>query len=100
MAYSTFGAVRLWPAEVFEGMWDLVIMAISLVMLRRERPKGHVFLWYAILYSVGRFSLEFLRADSLKFMGMKAAQLTSVLIALAALATLVVRRLSGSKTAA
>jgi phosphatidylglycerol:prolipoprotein diacylglycerol transferase len=99
MAYATFGAVRLWPAEVFEGLWDLAIMVITLVMLRRERQKGNVFLWYAILYSVGRFSLEFLRADSLQFMGMKAAQLTSVLIALVAVATLAVRRLSASKTA-
>lgn len=85
MAYDTFGPVPLWPAEVLEGTWDLVIMGVALWMLRKERPSGTVFLWYVLLYSIGRFSLEFLRADSLTVGGLKAAQITSVLfVALAA----------------
>lgn len=87
-AYQAFGPVPLWPAEAFEGVWDLAVMGFTLRLLTRERPAGTVFLWYVLLYSVGRFSLEFLRADSLQFLGLKAAQVTSVLFALMAVAGL------------
>jgi phosphatidylglycerol:prolipoprotein diacylglycerol transferase len=85
-AYDVFGPVRLWPAEVFEGLWDLVVLGLVVwMLLRKKQPvSGRAFLWYAVLYSVGRFSLEFLRADSLQFAGLKAAQVTSVLFAVGA----------------
>lgn len=34
------------------------------LFLKRERRPGTVFAWYMILYSIGRFSLEVLQADS------------------------------------
>ncbi|MGE5675555.1 MAG: prolipoprotein diacylglyceryl transferase [Mycobacterium leprae] len=88
-AYDTFGPVQLWPAELFEGIWDLIIMLIAIWMLRQGRKAGTVTLWYIILYSAGRFSLEFLRADSLMIAGMKAAQLTSLIFIVLAGALLV-----------
>lgn len=91
-AYETFGAVPLWPAEVFEGVWDLAIMGLALWMLRRNPKPGTVFLWYVLLYSVGRFTLEFLRADSLTFLGMKAAQITSMLFVAGACVLLALRQ--------
>ena len=95
-AYEVFGAQRLWPAEVFEGLWDIAVMAFALRLLfRREQPEqGRVVLWYLVLYSLGRFGLEFLRADSLGFFGtgLKAAQVTSLLIAAIAAALLLVRK--------
>jgi phosphatidylglycerol:prolipoprotein diacylglycerol transferase len=97
-AYETFGPVPLWPAEVFEGLWDLAVMGLALWLLKRERPAGTVFLWYVVLYSLGRFSLEFLRADSLMFMGLKAAQVTSVILAAAALLLLARRRNAPANT--
>ncbi|MHB9144967.1 MAG: prolipoprotein diacylglyceryl transferase [Symbiobacteriia bacterium] len=103
MAYQAFGAQRLWPAEVFEGIWDLVVMTFALyLLLRKKQPKqGSVVLWYLILYSLGRFSLEFLRADSLGFFGtgLKSAQVTSLLIAAVAAVVLFVRRGVGREVA-
>lgn len=84
-AYAVFGPVPLWPAELFEGIWDLILTAGLLLYQRKKPAGGRVFLWYVIAYSVGRFSLEFLRGDSLRTVfGWKAAQLTSVIAALAA----------------
>lgn len=94
-AYETFGPVRLWPAEVFEGVWDLAVLGFVLWLLfrKKEQVSGRAFLWYAVLYSLGRFSLEFLRADSLQLGDLKAAQVTSVLFAVVAgLLLLFVRR--------
>ena len=90
-AYSAFGPVPLWPAEVFEGLWDLAVMALALWLLKRGRPAGFVFLTYVVLYSLGRFTLEFLRADSLTMMGLKAAQLSSAIFALVGAVLLMVR---------
>ncbi|MGE5590723.1 MAG: prolipoprotein diacylglyceryl transferase [Bacillota bacterium] len=98
-AYQVFGAQRLWPAEVFEGLWDLAVMGLALWMLfRRKQPaQGRVVLWYLVLYSLGRFGLEFLRADSLGFFGtgLKAAQVTSLVTAAVAGALLFARRGQG-----
>jgi len=91
-AYMAFGPQPLWPAEIFEGLWDLAVFFFLLrLLMRKERP-GTVVLWYAMLYSVGRFSLEFLRGDSLMVGGLKAAQITSLIIAVAAGAWLLLRR--------
>lgn len=97
-AYETFGPVPLWPAEVFEGTWNLIVMALALWMLRKERTSGTVFLTYVILYSIGRFSFEFLRADSLTFAGLKAAQVTSVLFVALGAFLLIRRHQHSAKT--
>lgn len=87
-AYAAYGATPLWPAEVFEGIWDLGVLFLLLRLRNRPHVPGTIFLTYAMLYSIGRFAFEFLRGDSLLFMGLKAAQVTSVLIVLVALALL------------
>ncbi|MGE4272315.1 MAG: prolipoprotein diacylglyceryl transferase [Desulfitobacterium sp.] len=64
-AYSAYGSQPLWPAEVWEGQWNLIVFALILILARwRKWPQGVVFLSYIIFYSVGRFALEFLRGDS------------------------------------
>jgi prolipoprotein diacylglyceryltransferase len=53
---------------------------------------GEVFLLYGILYSVGRFWIEGLRTDSLMYMGMRTAQLISIVIIAGFAALMVYRR--------
>jgi phosphatidylglycerol---prolipoprotein diacylglyceryl transferase len=82
-AYEAFGATPLVPAESFEGMLDLVILLILLKVSKKKPFTGFVFLLYAALYSLSRFSLEFLRADSLRtIFNLKVAQLSSIIIIL------------------
>ena len=57
-AYSAFGPVPLWPAEVFEGLWDLAVMALALWLLKRGRPAGFVFL-------TGTYKLHFIAFSNL-----------------------------------
>ncbi|MDB5083888.1 MAG: lgt [Bacilli bacterium] len=80
VAYDTFGSQPLWPAEVWEGQWDLVVLALLLILKQRKWPTGYVFLFYNILYSIGRFGLEFLRGDSPRYSGFTAAQWTSLAV--------------------
>jgi phosphatidylglycerol---prolipoprotein diacylglyceryl transferase len=80
-AYETYGSQPLWPAEVWEGQWDLVIFGLLLILKNRKWPPGFLFLTYYILYSLGRFLLEFLRGDSPRYLwDFTAAQWTSVAI--------------------
>lgn len=86
-AYDTFGSQPLWPAEVWEGQWDMVVFALVLILIRwRKWPTGIPFLTYIVLYSIGRFALEFLRGDSSRFLfHWTAAQWSSVVMIIMAL---------------
>jgi phosphatidylglycerol---prolipoprotein diacylglyceryl transferase len=60
-----------------------VILLILLKVSKKKPFTGFVFLLYAALYSLSRFSLEFLRADSLRtIFNLKVAQLSSIIIIL------------------
>lgn len=67
MAYDEYGSQPLWPAEVWEGQWDLIVFAILIVLKNKSWPTGFLFLAYNILYSIGRFMLGFLRGDSPRY---------------------------------
>jgi phosphatidylglycerol:prolipoprotein diacylglycerol transferase len=70
-------------------LYEMVINLGIFVYLWRTRTRpakdGYTAMRYLLLYSLGRFGVEFLRADSLWFGPFRAAQLVSlVLIALSA----------------
>jgi phosphatidylglycerol:prolipoprotein diacylglycerol transferase len=75
---QVFGRTPLVPAELFELLLNLVILAGLLWYKPRREVSGRTVLAYAACYSVARYLLEFLRADSLQFAGLKAAQLLSL----------------------
>jgi phosphatidylglycerol:prolipoprotein diacylglycerol transferase len=55
------------PLFLYESLWNLINMAVLLWLGRRYQKwlkTGDLFLIYMIMYSIGRFSLEFLRLDS------------------------------------
>lgn len=81
MAYDTYGSQPLWPAEVWEGQWDLIVFGILLFLKSKKWPKGFLFFSYNLLYAIGRFSLAFLRGDSPKYaFGLTAGQYTSIVV--------------------
>jgi len=81
LAYQVYGNQPLWPAEIWEGQLDIIIFALLLLFRTTNHAKVQAFILYAILYSVARFCLEYLRGDygTLLF-GLKSAQLTSLAI--------------------
>lgn len=84
LAYQTYGNQPLWPAEVWEGQLDFVIFAVLLLFRTTNHAKGQAFILYAVLYSIARFFLEFLRGDYVTagLLGLKSAQVTSLLVVL------------------
>jgi len=86
LAYHTYGSQPLWPAEIWEGQLDIVIFALLLMFRTTNHAKGQAFALYAMLYSIVRFFLEYLRGDysNLVFGLFKSAQMTSLIVFLAA----------------
>lgn len=87
LAYHTYGAQPLWPAEVWEGQIDFVIFALLLIFRAFPHAKGQAFSLYIMLYSLARFSLEFLRGDYATpvFLSFTSAQTTSLVAFILAL---------------
>lgn len=86
-AYEVYGNQPLWPAEIWEGQWDIVVFALILIISRwRILPQGILFLIYITLYSLGRFTLEFLRGDGGRYwLNWTAAQWSSAAMIILAL---------------
>jgi phosphatidylglycerol---prolipoprotein diacylglyceryl transferase len=55
--------VKLFPTQIFSSLGDFSIAIILLIFARAERKKGQVAGLYLILYSIGRFFIEFYRDD-------------------------------------
>ena len=87
LAYHTYGAQPLWPAEVWEGQIDFVIFALLLIFRAFPHAKGQAFSLYIMLYSLARFGLEFLRGDYATpvFLSFTSAQTTSLVAFISAL---------------
>lgn len=68
------------PTFLYESMWNILVAVVLIIILYKlaSRYKGIVLYSYISLYSLGRFFIEGLRTDSLYFIGMRVAQLVSL----------------------
>ncbi len=86
------GALGVHPTFFYESMWNVAgFLIIALVIARRRRFDGQMFLSYVAWYGAGRFWIEGLRTDSLYVLGtgVRVSQLlagASALIALGIMA--------------
>jgi len=90
------------PTFLYESLWNLVVFLIllgwQLIRIKRQETKdkrqrtsyGNIFLSYLILYSLGRFFIEFLRIDPMPTLfGIRWAQVMSIGIILLSFITLI-----------
>ena len=73
------------PLFLYESLWNLINMAILLWAARRFEKwlkPGDLFLFYMIMYSIGRFSLDFLRLDASQVGGINFNQTFVIFVAL------------------
>ena len=56
--------VKLWPTQLFMSVGNLIIAGILMLASQKLKKKGQIAALYMILYSAGRFGIEFFRADS------------------------------------
>lgn len=87
------------PTQLYESFSMLLVFFFLLWLHGRKRFDGQVILFYALLYSIIRFSIEFLRDDPrgdilglTSLTGLSTSQLLSIVVGIAALALLLARR--------
>lgn len=78
--------VKLIPMQLLSSAGDFVITVVLLIFYRKSRHKGDVGALYMLLYGVGRFVLEFFRADDRGAIGLlSTSQFISIVIVAGAL---------------
>jgi phosphatidylglycerol:prolipoprotein diacylglycerol transferase len=90
--------VYLHPTQLYESFAMLIVFFFLLWLHKHRRFSGQVILLYALLYSVVRFFIEFLRDDPrgdlfglTTLTGLSTSQLISLIIGIGALVILIVR---------
>ncbi len=58
--------IQVHPTFLYESLWNLCLFIILLIMTKKKRFHGQVFLLYLMGYGVGRFWIEGLRTDQLR----------------------------------
>ena len=67
------------PTFLYESVFDVLICLILIyILFKKKKQHGIVLGAYLILYSSARFFIEGLRTDSLMFMGLRIAQVISI----------------------
>lgn len=79
------------PYPLYEIIWGLATLGVLLLLRGWLRTDGLLFLVYLVVYSVGRFSLSFVREEPLALMGFQQAQVIAVITLALALPVLVYR---------
>jgi phosphatidylglycerol:prolipoprotein diacylglycerol transferase len=88
----------LHPTQLYESFAMLIVFFFLLWLHKHRRFSGQVILFYALLYSVIRFAIEFLRDDPrgdlfglTTLTGLSTSQIISIIVGSAALVILIVR---------
>lgn len=83
LAYKNYDYFH--PLFLYESLWNVLNMAILLWLGRRFEKwlkPGDLFFIYVIMYSIGRFSLDFLRLDASQVAGININQTFVAVVAL------------------
>jgi len=98
--------VRLHPTQLYESFAMLIVFFFLLWLHKHRRFSGQVILFYALLYSIIRFAIEFLRDDPrgdlfglTTLTGLSTSQLISIIVGSGALVLLILRWRKASVTA-
>jgi len=89
---------HLHPTQLYESFSMLIVFFFLLWLHRNRKFSGQVILAYALLYSVIRFAIEFVRGDPrgdvlglTTLTGLSTSQLLSIVVGITALIVLIVR---------
>ncbi|HEY0322221.1 MAG TPA: prolipoprotein diacylglyceryl transferase [Pyrinomonadaceae bacterium] len=95
---ETGNPLHLHPTQLYEAGATLVFFFFLLWLHKRKRFSGQVILFYAVLYSIARFLIEFVRDDPrgdiaglTSLTGLSTSQMISLIIGIAGLVILIIR---------
>lgn len=83
--------IEVHPTFLYESLWNLVVLAIMLIIFFNKKFDGEVFATYIFGYGAGRAVIEGLRTDSLYVGSFRISQIFAIITALAALIYIIVK---------
>lgn len=91
ITYQGVEYIQVHPTFLYESLWNLGVLIIMLLLLRRKKTDGVVFATYFIGYGLGRFWIEGIRTDQLLLWGTQipVSQVVSLLLVAAGIVILV-----------
>lgn len=91
-AYGT-QYIQVHPTFLYESLWNVGVLVIMLILLRKKKTDGQVLAAYFIGYGVGRFWIEGIRTDQLMLWntGIPVSQVVSVILVLVGVGILIIR---------
>ena len=89
LSNQVFGYTPTHPAVVYEMIWDLLVMGMLWKLRARFHPHGMLFILFLALYSLGRFTISFLREDKVWLGGLTEAHIIAIVIMAVAVPVLV-----------
>ncbi|CAN2039818.1 Phosphatidylglycerol--prolipoprotein diacylglyceryl transferase [Candidatus Magnetomoraceae bacterium gMMP-15] len=87
--------IPLHPVQLYSAFTNLFIFIILVLLIKRKKFEGQIFISYLFLYSIGRMILEFFRGDdrgNFVLRTFSPAQAISLIMAIAALALFFILR--------
>ncbi len=79
------------PAQVYEMIFLAIVFGVLLLLRRRIRPDGSLYLLYLSLYSAWRIGIGFLRDNGEALAGLQQAQVIAIIVLAVALPLLIWR---------
>ncbi|MDI6799300.1 MAG: prolipoprotein diacylglyceryl transferase [Actinomycetota bacterium] len=73
------------PTQLYDLAYNLAIFIYLFFFFKTELPTGSRFSLFVLLYSIGRFLVEFFRVSKVVFLGLTGAQLISLVLFLISL---------------
>jgi phosphatidylglycerol:prolipoprotein diacylglycerol transferase len=68
------------PTQVYEIIYNLIVFGVLLLLRKRFRPDGSLFMIYLALYSIWRIGVDFIREGTPFLFGLHEAQIISIVI--------------------
>lgn len=79
-SFHQWGLTASHPVIVYEMIWNMVVLAVIWKLRDRLVPPGMLFAAYLMLYSLGRFVIQFMRLDKEWFAGLQEAHIISIIV--------------------
>jgi phosphatidylglycerol:prolipoprotein diacylglycerol transferase len=79
------------PVVTYEIIFNLIVFGILLMLRKKLRPDGSLFLVYLIFYSVWRISSDFLREGTPFLFGLHQAQFIGVIVLIISIVLIAMR---------
>ena len=90
-ANQAVGLTPTHPVVTYEIIFNLIVFGILLVLRKKLKPDGSLFLVYLAFYSVWRIGSDFLREGTSFFLGLHQAQVISLAVLIITVTLLILR---------